>query len=88
MLLTSRSTTAATETTAETARPKVDCLDKESQTTVEYPTVTEIIKEVEVVREVRVTEDPDKINDTNITRDEKGHYHIFEQTSNLDELES
>lgn len=33
-------------TTASSATPKPDCLEKESQTVVEYPTVTEVIKEV------------------------------------------
>ena len=67
--------------------PKPDCLEQESQTEVDYPTVTEIVKEVEVVREVHIREDPDKLNDTNITRDEKGRYHIFESMNNMDDPE-
>ena len=58
--------------------------DKESQTDVDYPTVTEVLKEIEVVREVPVREDPDKIDNTDIGIDEKGHFRIFEQLDDPD----
>ena len=48
----------------------------------------EVIRKVEVVREVHVAEDPDKLNDTDIPTDEKGHYKIFDSVSNPDDPES
>ena len=46
--------------------------------------MTEVIKEIEVVREVPVREDPDKIDNTDIEIDEKGHYKIFESVHDPD----
>ena len=64
--------------------PRKETTDKEAQTEVDYPTVTEVIKEIEVVREVPVREDPDKIDNTDIGIDDKGHYKIFEQIDDPD----
>jgi len=38
---------------------------------------TEITRDVEVLKEVYIREDSDKLNDTNIPTDERGHYKIF-----------
>ena len=51
--------------------------DKEVQTEEYFPTEVEVIKEVEVIREVHIREDADKINDTDISTDDKGDYMIF-----------
>ena len=67
---------------------RVPTLDKETQTDIFYPTEIEVIKEVEVVREVHFREDADKIDNTEISRDEKGDYRIFESVSNPDDAES
>ena len=72
----------------EPQKPPVESSDKEAQTEVEYPTVTEVIKEVQVVREVPVREDPDKIDNTDIAMDENGRYKIFEQVEDPDKPES
>ena len=83
---------------------RVDSLEKEVQTVVDYPeakieqlevevikeveVVKEVIKEVPVVKEVHIKEDADKIDDTDITIDAKGHYMIFDQLQNSDDPES
>ena len=59
---------------------KEPTLDQDVQTDVDYP--------VEVVREVHIREDADKINDTDIDVDERGHYKIFDSLANPDEPES
>ena len=84
MMLDSARETPSTEATT-TVVPRAECLDKDAQTVVDYPTVTEVIKEVEVVREVPIREDPDKIDNTDVSIDEKGHYRIFESTNNPDD---
>jgi len=33
---------------------------------VDYPTITEVIKEVEVIREIHIREDANKLSDTDI----------------------
>ena len=47
-----------------------------------------MIREVPVVKEVLIKEDADKIDDTDITIDAKGHYKIFDQLQNPDDPES
>ena len=47
-----------------------------------------MIKEVEVVREVHIREDADKIDNIDISTDEKGNYVIFNSVSNPDDPES
>ena len=67
---------------------RVPTLDKECQTEEYFPTEVEVIKEVEVVREVHIREDADKIDNTDISTDEKGNYVIFNSVSNPDDPES
>ena len=61
---------------------------------IEVPVEREVIKEVpvevevEIVREVHVKEEADKLDDTEITVDEKGHYRIFETVEDPDDPES
>jgi len=47
--------------------------------------VTEIFRDVEVIKEVQVREDSDKLNDTNIPTDERGHFKIFSSVSSSDD---
>ena len=54
----------------------------------EVEVIKEVIKEVPVVKEVHIKEDADKIDDTDITIDAKGHYMIFDQLQNVDDPES
>ena len=78
-------------------QPKPEMNEQESQTEVEYPTTTEVIKQVEVpvevqvevikevIREVHIKEDADKIDNTEISRDESGRFKIFDSVSNPDD---
>lgn len=86
------------------AQPKPETLEQEVQTEVEYPTSTEIIKEVEkrvevpievpvevikeVIREVHIKEDGDKIDNTEITKDETGSFKIFDSVTSPDDPDS
>lgn len=78
--------------TAAAARELVETLEKEVQTIAAYPeqTSTEVIKEVikyvdrEVVKEVFIKEDASKIDDTNLERDEQGHFKVFESVSSAE----
>ena len=54
----------------------------------EVEKIKEVIKEVPVVKEVMIREDADKIDDTDITVNEDGHYKIFEETHNPEDPES
>ena len=61
-------------------------MEKRVEVTVEVPVEIEVVKEI--IKEVHIKEDEDKIDNTDVSKDESGHFKIFDTISNPDDPNS